>query len=168
MDFNSGLEPTRRSLRVASQSYQRNYGKGGQPDISSWLIGGPQSQQLPPRISPWGSKLAVLDRQLKERVDNVSASFDNALESDSDADSNGELELETNENMKVILLDIQRNVKQINKKFDKMKKAVKDVQKSNSELQKQNVEMKETVNELKIQVGDLEKKQKKKRSGKTL
>ena len=100
---------------------------------------------------------AVPDRQLNERADNVSASFDNALESDSDADSNGELELETNENMKVILLDIQRNVKQINKKFDKMKKAVKYVQKSNSELKKQNVELKETVNELKNQVGELEK-----------
>ena len=99
------------------------------------------------------------DRQLNERMDNVSASFD-ALDSDSDTDSNGDLE--TDENMKVILSEIQRNVKQTNKTFDKMKKkkkkkTVKDVKKSNSELKKLNAELKQTVNELKTEVGDLEK-----------
>ena len=57
------------------------------------------------------------DRQLNERMDNVSASF-GALDSDSDTDSNGDLE--TDENMKMILSEIQRYVKQINKTFDNM------------------------------------------------
>ncbi|MEW8547053.1 MAG: hypothetical protein AB2693_26355 [Candidatus Thiodiazotropha sp.] len=97
------------------------------------------------------------DRDFVEHTENASANFDDALDSESDTGSNGELNFESDENMKVILLDIRRNVKQINHKFDKMKKSVKDLQKSNSDLKKQNVELKQTVEDLKEQVGDLEK-----------
>ena len=130
------MGPTRRSLRVVSQSFQsseRNAVRGRnldrQSDISSWPVGGPQSQQSQPpssRLSPWGS--AESGRQTA----NVAVNFDNPLEdSESDIGSDGELDFKTDKNMKVILLDIRRNVKQINQKFDKMKKSVRNLQKSN-------------------------------------
>ena len=80
-------------------------------------------------------------------------------ESDTEFDIDpNELEdnLESDSDLKSLLLDIRKDVKQINHKFDNMKKSIKDLKQSNKILQRQNEGLTETVANLKIQVQNLE------------
>ena len=80
-------------------------------------------------------------------------------ETDSDIDIDPEeadIDIDSEINLKTILLDIRKDVKQINHKFDTMKKSIKDLKKSNKLLQRQNDNLTKTVSELKGQVDDME------------
>ena len=56
-----------------------------------------------------------------------------------------------------ILLDIQRSVKSLYKKFDKMEKAMKNLEKENKTLKEQNAMLAENVNDLNGKVVSLER-----------
>ena len=86
-------------------------------------------------------------------------------ENNSDTDTDSEVDIDPNEtdidveseiNLKTILLDIRKDVKQINHKFGTMKKSIKDLKKSNKLLQRQNDDLTKTVSDLKDQVDNLE------------
>ena len=80
-------------------------------------------------------------------------------ETDSDIDidpEEAEIDIDSEINLKTILLDIRKDVKQINHKFDTMKKLIKDLKKSNKLLQRQNDNLTKTISELKGQVDDME------------
>ena len=55
-----------------------------------------------------------------------------------------------------ILIDIQRNCKELNRKFDKLEKSVDDLKKENKKLQEQNRKLTETVNSIATNVSELE------------
>ncbi|MEW8548715.1 MAG: hypothetical protein AB2693_34875 [Candidatus Thiodiazotropha sp.] len=82
-------------------------------------------------------------------------------QSDTDIDTDIDLEIDStdidpNSDMKTLLLDIRKDVKQINHKFDSMKKSVKELKQSNKQLQRQNENLTKVVSELKEQVSQLE------------
>ena len=56
-----------------------------------------------------------------------------------------------------ILLDIQKSVKRVEKRFDKMEKNMKDLKKENEELKKQNDQLVDSVSSLQRKVEDLNK-----------
>ena len=162
----SGQEQQRRSQRIASahglSASQGSPGRGrgsigGQRDISSWFNGGAQSQPPPQSSSAWGPppQDSSSGNRPYDPAETISAN-DNVYSSDSDAEQDDEFELDNEGNLKTILLDIRRDVRKINTKFDKMKKSVKSLQKSNSELRKQNVELQQAVGELRVQVSNLQ------------
>ena len=55
-----------------------------------------------------------------------------------------------------MLLDIRKDVRQINHNFDIMKKSIKDLKQSNKVLQRQNEGLTKTVSDLKVKVDNLE------------
>ena len=55
-----------------------------------------------------------------------------------------------------ILLDIQRSVNRLDKKFDNIQKSVSELKKDNKKLKEQNVQLTEKVNELSTTVAELE------------
>ena len=131
--------------------------KGEQRDISSWFIGGAQSKPPPQSSLAWGPtpQDSKSGNRPYDPAETISAN-DNVYSSDSDAEQDDKFELDNEGNLKTILLDIRRDVRKINTKFDKMKKSVKSQQKSNSELRKQNVELQQAVGELRVRVSNLQ------------
>ena len=55
-----------------------------------------------------------------------------------------------------MLIDIQKNCKDLNRKFDKLDKSVNDLKKENKKLQDQNRKLTKTVNTLAANVSELE------------
>ena len=55
-----------------------------------------------------------------------------------------------------VLLDIQRDVKHLNKKFDNIQKSVNDPKKDNMRLKKQNEHLMQKVSDLSSSVAELE------------
>ena len=66
------------------------------------------------------------------------------------------LSQDTNENVMPILIDIQRSIKVLDSKFDKMEKSVADLKRENEKLNHANVELSKKVDNLNAKVEQLE------------
>ena len=160
------LGSLRRSTRNRSNAAQNSTPSGAQlsqQQLTSWYtnINQPQESAQVSNINP--NQQTMPDNTQLNCEENRGAEQTQSDENNSDTDS--EVDIDPNEtdidveseiNLKTILLDIRKDVKQINHKFDTMKKSIKDLKKSNKLLQRQNVDLTKTVSDLKDQVDNLE------------
>lgn len=132
-----------RSEHLISQS------SAGQQSSNSWLINAqPQSQMVSNELTRNDTSDNESDNTLFDDVNN----YDN---SGSDASTSGNIPQGGN-NMTDLLLEIRRDVKQMNKKFDGMERTVKDLKKDNQHLKQQNERLSKQVYELSNSVTKLE------------
>ena len=128
------------------------------------------SQSLQPFISQWFSTSNVLtqsssnQRSVDQDQDLTRQTNENPSESENEDGFQTSDEIDENipnqgANIPIsILLDIQKSVKRLDKKFDKMEKSLKDLKKENKELKHKNAELCDNVKNLQKKVQDLSKK----------
>lgn len=133
----------RRSERLISQL------SAGQQSLNFWFINAqPQSQMVSNELTRNDTNDNESDNILFDDVNNN----DN---SGSDASTRGNIPQGGN-NMTDLFLEIHRDVKQMNKKFDGMERTVKDLKKDNQHLKQQNERLSKQVYELSNSVTKLE------------
>ena len=117
-----------------------------QPTINDWL-------------NPSQDKTQTVKYPTQVNQDTGDTTQPDDEQSDSDGfETSDELDMNPAENYNIpisILLDIQKSVKRLDKKFDKMEKSIKGLKKENGELKAQNTELKENVTILQDTVCDL-------------
>lgn len=160
---------TRRSsghMNSASQNTMNSNGNSNnrpqllQQELTVWFseIDNPQSQsQSQSQVSDTNNQPIPEDFQLDYQLyqDTEQNQSDTEIETDLEVNSN-EADIDPNSDMKTLLLDIRKDVKEINHKFNTMKKSVKELKQSNKQLQCQNEDLTKVVSELKEQVNQLE------------
>lgn len=157
---------TRRSTRHMAGAAQNTMSISGRPqltqqELTMWFseIDNPQNQNRNVNQVTNTDDQAI---QEDSQSDNQQLYQDTERnQSDTDIDTDIDLEIDStdidpNSDMKTLLLDIRKDVKQINHKFDSMKKSVKELKQSNKQLQRQNENLTKVVSELKEQVSQLE------------
>ena len=144
----------------ANISNQTSRGVIDQPSIQDWFISTQQSSNQ--------SQSLQKDKRKSKRSAR-SESGDSTQESDSEDDFQtsdetnitGASNTNTSTNVPLsILLDIQKSVNRLDKKFEKMEKSISGLKRENKELRKKNEELTDNVKELRNHVSDLSKQNK--------
>lgn len=160
-DMQTDAMITRRSSRHINSASQNTMNSNNRPqllqqELTMWFseIDNPQSQNQSQVSDTNNQPISEdLDNQLYQ--DTEQNQSDTEIETDLEVNSN-EADIDPNSDLKTLLLDIRKDVKQINHKFDTMKKSVKELKQSNKQLQRQNENLTKVVSELKEQVNRLE------------
>ena len=145
---------THRSSRHMNSASQNTMKSNSRPqllqqELTMWFsaIGNPQSQsQVSDTNNQPASEGFQSDNQLYHDTDQNQS--DTEIETDLEVNSN-EADIDPNSDLKTLLLDIRKDVKQINHKFDTMKKSVRELKQSNKQLQRQNENLKKLSSNLK-------------------
>ena len=157
-----------RNMRdAASRSTSRSrQSRTNQQELATWfeeISNAQEETQIQTQVSNRSDQILPHDSQLPDEQSNEQSEPEQT-QSDPETDTEYEIDpndidtdLEGESNLKTILLDIRKDVKQINHKFDNMKKSIKDLKQSNKKLQRQNDNLTQTVSELKTQVHNLER-----------
>ena len=147
----SNAPPTRRSSRLFSeQSTMSTWLRSSQSSLSTNSQNASQSNRTSECNSP--SILSSNDSEYDDaesEIDNDITVMPNRRESVAMPNQHETLSMS-------ILIDIQKNCQDLNKKFDKMDKSVNQLKKANKKLQDQNLKLTKTVNTLATTVSELE------------
>ena len=143
----------------------RGRGRETQRDLSSWVTdprttSNQQNDETASSIVTRSqSASSSVFRQTSDSQQMSSSEQNTGEHSDNEFDlyeDEEETDLEVSLNVKDILLEIRREVKQTNRKFDSMKKSIKGLKESNNQLLHENVELRESVSGLTTRVENLE------------
>ncbi|XP_053388271.1 uncharacterized protein LOC128551438 [Mercenaria mercenaria] len=138
----SSSQPITRELRSGTQSQNTV----NQTALSSWLRStenfGPQNKEH------WSTTDDAAQSTRSE-------TFSNNSESEVEAETNDNTEVETL-NTTALLLEIRRDVKRMNKKFDSMEKSVNELKRDNKSLKAQNAKLQSDVASLSSKLNEVE------------
>ena len=165
---------TTRKSRGVSYSQQGSPGRGfdgrgrgrdsQQRDLSGWVMGSrltsnSQNSEASGIVTRSQSASGSVFRETSDNQYSASNEQNTGDHSESEIglyDDIGEGEFEVSVNLKDILLEVRRDVKQINWKFDSMERSIKGLQESNTHLLQENMELRESVSGLTTRVENLE------------
>ena len=146
--------PIQSNPALVEESYRQVH---DQPTLNEWF---PPSQLS--QSSHISEQQQTRSRSKPRHVSGSNTIMDDDMQySDSDEfETSDELNVNSARNSNIsmnILLDIQRSVKRLDKKFDKMEKSIEGLKKENGELKAQNDKLQQNVLQLQDKVSDLSK-----------
>ena len=139
MDNLSQQVESRRSQRLQQRSVR------GQQSINDWL----QSQPLQPQ------QQSPIHEPRDNTFEQAGQQTDTDVFSDAGSNRNSEI-LDGQQNTRDLLLEIRRDVKRMNTKFDSLEKSVHDLKRDNRQLKQQNRVITNEINQMKTAFSKLE------------